>query len=800
MYQRYIVLRSLFLILTVVLVSGTQGYTQSNILNDLSRSFGQYNTSVLKEKVFLHTDRDSYIAGNTLWFKLYNTGTNNQLLTVSKVAYVEILNDSLKPVLQAKVEIKEGSGNGSFYLPVSLASGNYIIRAYTNWIKNFGSKSFFEKNITIINPLKGNPIAASEGPSVYNVQFFPEGGNLVNGISGRIAFKVSGPDGFGVNFRGAIIDQHNDTISRFKPLKFGIGSFEFTPKSGSSYKVVVIPANEKPVYTSLPEIFPEGFAINISTLNDGNVKIAVNTNIHSSDLYIVGHTSGQILVTEHILLQEGKGELIIKKEKLADGINSFTLFNDLKKPVCERLYFKYPENDVKLSATFNSATYARREKVRLEIAASGNGNKPLKSDLSLSIYRLNNTSQLRHSDIQSYIYLTSELKGTIEQPGSYFEEKGSQRQELVDNLMLTHGWRKFDWHNILLQQQSSFKYLPEYEGHIVRALVKNKLTNKPAENILAYLSIPGKSIQLYVSKTDSNGIASFNTKNFYGSNEVVVQTDPLSKDTYAIEVLSPFSNEHTPQTASLNNLKTIPDSIAKQLLSESLNMQVNNIFNGDKLRQISPPKVDSAAFFGKPNKRYLLDDYTRFTTVEEVLREYIPEIWLVKNEGKLNLSVIDQQTNNSFTSEPLMILDGVPVFHSEKLIRYDPLKIRSLDIINRRYYLGPAVFDGIVNFSTYNGDLEGFQLDDKAAVVDYEGLLAQRQFYSPQYMNEEQKNSPIPDFRDLLYWSPSIRTDESGKTSVEFYTSDQKGEYIGVLQGVSEEGNLINKTVKIAIK
>ena len=136
----------------LALISNVQA--QQVNLDSIASRFENFNANNLQEKIFVHTDREMYLAGEIIWFKLYYTsGATNELLDLSKIAYVEVIDKNQKPILQAKILIEKGTGNGSMYLPVSLASGNYQFRAYTNWMKNFSPDYFFNKNISIINSL-----------------------------------------------------------------------------------------------------------------------------------------------------------------------------------------------------------------------------------------------------------------------------------------------------------------------------------------------------------------------------------------------------------------------------------------------------------------------------------------------------------------------------------------------------------------------------------------------------------------------------------------------------------------------
>src|ERR1044071_7222286 len=149
--------------------------------------FKSYASKAIQEKLFLHTDKDLYIAGEIIWFKVYYAnGTTHKPMDVSKLAYVEIMNDKNEPVLQAKISLAPGERSGSFYLPASLPTGYYSVRAYTNWMKNFDASYFFEKKLTVVNTLKTAETYSRDSSVV--IDFFPEGGNLVNGLCSRVGF------------------------------------------------------------------------------------------------------------------------------------------------------------------------------------------------------------------------------------------------------------------------------------------------------------------------------------------------------------------------------------------------------------------------------------------------------------------------------------------------------------------------------------------------------------------------------------------------------------------------------------
>jgi len=793
--QMKMMLKNILISFILLICFSFNGYGQ--IINEIKNSFTANQQDVLQEKLFVHTDKNKYLSGEILWFKIYNVNAeNNQPLNTSKVAYVEVLDNNQIPVMQAKVALKGiGSGNGSVYIPVSISSGNYKLRAYTNWMKNFNADNYLEKNITIINPLKSPEITASKLKPIDDVQFFPEGGNLVNGLTSKVAFKVVGQDGKGVNFKGAIINQRNDTIARFRPLKFGMGNFIFKPNLKDTYKAIVyINAENKPIIKELPAIFDQGYVIQLAD-NANQLAVTVNSNVNHGEVYLFAHTKSVSKSVQSAALVNGTARFLIDKNLLGEGISHFTIFNNTRQPVCERLYFKRPTQKVTINLNPDQEQYGVRKKVNVAVLVKDQQGQPLVSDLSMSVYQTDSLQTTEPGDIVNYLWLTSDLKGNIESPDYYFKNKDAEADQAVDNLMLSQGWSRFKWDEILKSERPSFSFLPEYTGHLVTAKITSNGTNQPAKNVTAYLAVPGKRLQLYTSKSDSTGKLLFNTKDLFGPGEIVVQTNEEKDSTYHIDILSPFSEKYSKSVLPVFNLT---EDMQNALKTHSLDMQVQNLYAGNRLKQFYNPKIDSSSFYGKFFMPYKLDDYTRFTTLEEVLREYVKSLIVVKQQKRFHIRINAEK--GFLEGDPLVIIDGIPVFNIDKLMAIDPLKIRKLELVKSRYFWQATEFEGILNFATYKGDLGGYEFDPHAVIVDYEGMQLEREFYSPVYETSQQVASRLPDFRNLLYWSPSVSTNAQGKTQVTFYTSDRTGNYIGVLQGITATGEVGCQYFKFFVK
>ena len=746
----------------------------------------EYHAQRLEEKLYVHTDKEFYLAGEICWFKLYVMDAGgHRPLDLSKVAYLEWLDKDNHPVLQAKIGLSQGHGDGSLYLPLTLHSGNYKLRAYTNWMKNYGADWFFEKMVTVVNARKSAERPAAPVPLQYNTVFFPEGGNLVQNIASTVAFKVTDQYGRGVEYSGVITEDDQDTVVRFHPWRFGIGHFILTPRAGHRYRSTVRLADGTAVSTLLPSAYPEGMVMSVSEEDTAHFRVNVQSTVSGSDIYLIAHTRQSVKLAKGATLKEGKASFLVDKDSLGEGISHLTLFNAERQPVCERLVFTFPSRRLHIGISTDKEKYATRKPIRLQVGPTGGDDRPLKADCSLSVFRVDSLQTAPAGDISSYLWLTSDLKGKIESPGYYFDHP--EDGQAIDDLMMSHGWRRFRWEEVLHRITPSFDFPPEYNGAIISGKVTDTRPGAgPAKFVQWYLSVPGTRTQFASAFCDSTGQRRFEMKDFYGGQEVIVQTDPFADSVFRVDVTNPFSEKYAD---GLLPPFLLPSYDSAVVAEKSLAMQVLNRYGGEKLKQFRLSGVDTSAFYLYPDHSYLLDDYTRFTTMEEVMREYVVMMLVKKKGGHYHLPVFDLPNNGFFEADPLILLDGVPVFNIDSLMVLDPLKFRKLDMVQRRYFLGSTSYDGVMNWITYKGDLGGYVLDPHATVVDYEGLQLQREFYSPSYATEEQAGSHLPDFRNVLYWCPAVPQDSTGKSTLSFYSSDLPGKYVVLVEGLTADGD-----------
>ena len=758
-------------------------------LTDVQGTLTTYVKAYTPEKLFLHTDKNFYTAGEILWLKIYSVdGVFHRPLSSSKIAYVEVLDEGNIPVARSKVALEEKGGHGSIQFPFSLKSGHYTLRAYTAWMKNLGAAHFFEKQITIVNTLKSQDVPGGPIVPEASLELFPEGGNLVNGLPSRIGFLLAGKNGKGAEGTGFLVNEKADTLASFSPFLFGMGHFNLTPQKGSRYKVVFLLAGGKTVSRELPDAYENGYTLQLEEVGNDKIKLVVQTNTGNAEVYMLAQTRQLTKGAQKAITNNGVATFTVEKKALGEGVSQFTIFNTDKRPVCERLYF-IPPTTREFGLHTAKANYSTREKVDLLLDSfAGNG-----TSLSLAVFQLNEWQSEKDLAIDQYLWLTSELSGPVENPAYYFGPSSEERKRAADYLMMTQGWRRFRWE--LAQQAPVIKFPRERSDHLVTGRVTDTKTGVPAKDVQVFLSVPASPYKLFTAISDSNGTIQFNVRDYYGEGEMIIQTSLPRNNNHTVEIESPFAETYV-------KIKRYPLALhaawQNELVNRSIGMQAQHIYHTESIRRFyQPPIKDTLPFYGKAIHSYDLDDYVRFNTMEEVLREYVREVNVgVKGSGEsLRFKLFNDAERRLYQEDILVMVDGIPQLNPNKVFDLNPLKIKKLDVIPRNFVLGHANYHGLANFSSYSGHYETLELDPQAITIDYEGLQLQREFYAPDYSSAQQRNSRLPDLRSTLYWLADVTSNE-----VSFYTGDNKGLYLAVLQGIDASGRPINASVSFQVK
>ena len=789
-----------------------------------------FNMQFPQEKVYLHLDRSSYWAGDDIWFKAYLKDSP----TPKTNLYVELLNSS-GTLIQKKIYWSQnGLATGDFKLSDTISSGIYQVRAYTNWMRNFDEHWFFRKNLVIWN-FKGKKMAADDSRQLrqrnIDLQFFPEGGTFVANLKTRMGFKATDENGKGLEVRGRIMDDTGNEIVAFESAFKGMGHFDMVPREGRKYVAEVIVADGVDMNVNLPIPEASGVSLSIDPMEEDllNLKLVVGSGRGEPDLayVLVASANGKVLFSKEIKIQNGFSALQLVKGDLPTGIVQFTLFDKEMIPRCERLVFVNNHDIIKVDIGPDKSVYHPGEKAQLLVEAFNKEDDPCVASLSMSVYHSDNQIKMDDypNNILTHFLLGSELKGLVEDPAYYFKDDSLTTQAALDNLMLTHGYRHFEWKQMLSDQQPPIVFKPE-SGIKIKGTIKTSLTEKEVANGNVSLIFLHDTVKTYHAETDSTG--QFEFKDFYFRDTVSVFLEAkTSKGRRSTFIELDKSSWESPGVKLLPlKYNYLDDSKVTVTFDQESLMKINRRWRLSDTIMLNEVQVATSKYkFGeRPMRLYEKADYTLeldtdddelgnvFHKLEDKFSDVIVRVYeewnLIQGHSEVFVPefpgdapslepefVKKRQTMriDYSSGEPVYVLDGRRV--KEELIHKIPAgAFKSVEILKNGMVYGNLEGGAVCFFTKYGAfsSLPNSQGEKNSRIAGYSVI---RGFYSPNYETMPSKVLK-DDFRNTLYWNPAIKTNSSGESLVVFYNSNQTGEVQVVVEGVTIDGKLCRGVCK----
>ena len=702
------------------------GQVQKNIPDMLSDKFMKYCNSFPREEIYVHTDRQEYIAGENVWFAAYLLDRrSSKPSTGSRIVYLEILNTENRPVVQKRISLVNASGSGYMNLSDTLSPGYYTLRAYTNWMKNFLPGNCFSKKLAIHHAISGK--------------------------------------GFNRN---------------------------------SNLSTAWLKDAERNKNPSLQE---SGLSVKINKQNPESIDLIINAdrNFRSREgntLYIIVQTHGIINIKRTAALNDGNIVIDLPRILFIPGINNIVLFNASGKPVYEQFIYT-PLKEAGLIAMTSPGIADIREKFSIDIAVGGAAFNPADSqNLSVSIAP---PGENTFPDIREYMIFGSEF-GVLPDEILRSGIDNIPSETLDKYLSSIKSWW-INWDAIVSGYMPKIKYRKETENHYIYGRLINKNTQKPDGDQYLFLSMPGKIAGFQYALTDINGEFDFTVPLDDRNRNLIIQPEDVERNN-TIRIESSFSNIYPDVDLSPDTiLMETPQSISKL----GINYQVMKIYRSEDLPLKSEPIVFSGGtkrFYGKPDIELIMDDYIKLPVMPEVFFELMPGVFMKKKKTGYEVTIADPVENTVFDEPPLLLVDGVIVHDPDIIADLDPELVEKIDAVKSRYFVGNYLFHGLVNVITRAGDFSNIPLPDYAVRLPYLATDKDASFPLPDYALPENKKSRIPDFRNTMYWNPSVKPDKEGKAKIEFWTSDYKSDYKINIQGISGDGNFVSFRKEIKVK
>ena len=844
-------MRLLKILLIVVFLLPVGAFAQSPVASDDSAvlkniytKLTDFSTDHKAERAYLQFDKPYYAAGDTIWFKAFVTlGDKHKLSDRGGILHIDLIDANNRVNQFIKLQLINGVAWGDFSLPDTLAAGNYRVRVYTQWMRNSGDDSFFENYIPIgaakrkanvggvvkqpmQSPKQVAPTAIAQLPAKPDTHFFPEGGSLVAGMRSKVAFKAIGTDGLGIDVKGVITDNDNKEIFSFASAHLGMGFFYLDAEDDKTYKAKLTYPNGTTDVVELPKPDIKGMILAINdSVKFSAIRVKANKAFYTENkaksftLFIY---SGGSTISAIFKLDKPNFGLNIYKNQLHSGITRVAVFSSTGEPLNERLVFIQNNDQLKLQVSTDKPQYAKREKTSLKLNATDKDGNGAQGHFSVAIIDQGKvpSNENAASTIYTNLLLTSDLAGYIEQPNYYFANNAAATISDLDMVMLTHGYRRFEWKQLLAGGYPAARYQPENTLEITGTA--KTMADQPLINGNITLASFRNNVFL-TQTTDAEGHfrfpnLAFNDTIHFVLNAMNAKGKSETKLTYSVEKpLPPFI--HNYNIPYRDTLAAYLQNRQKQLDDEAMYGSANGKLlkevkvNENKKSDESEYRSSGLAGPGHADKVLHSADFAHAGgNIVFVLEAKFPELTFKRNDRfgtpdiplltsaqvaqSIKPGVSKKTLGVTVPADPptigmMIIVDGVALPDGSGISFIDADIIETVELLE---YSNTAIYGargagGVLIFNTKKGpgqskDISGTNILPIIAT----GFYKAREFYVPKY--DHPATSTREDLRSTIYWKSELLTDKSGNATIDFPNADGTGNYLVTIEGIDDKGNI----------
>jgi len=736
------------------LTSVTDAQEINSVPDVISNRLENIAANHTREEVYLQTSKDIYETSEDLWFKGFVL--NSQFFTPSqntKTLYVSLLQMPHKKVVwEEKYAVKDGFTDGHIYIQDTLKPGDYALVAQTGFSVNADDNEIKSvKKITIIKSIdalqeKSRAETAAVKTDSIDFQFMPEGGHLVSGITSKVAFKAVDNKGNPIDVKGVV---YNGTKAMFSIASYhaGMGSFYIISLADAAYSVKLEGYNAT---YPLPKVAATGYVLQLLSKNGDtlNLRVAKSKALPEQKMYVRLQLRGTVYNTAQFTIN-GEKRIKMPVGEIPSGIAEITLFNSEFQPVAERLIFINEDKKLNITATIDKTEYGTKDKVKLKFTGADDKGRPIVAHFGISISDDVYLDPKNSETIESYYQLSTQVKGKVCNPGYYFNSQNKNRQPALDLLLLTQGWRSYQWAEDNLARQASKK-----QPFVSDILTGSIIAKKPVARDKLHQQI---------------------VMNYFGFEELnksLLEVDSKGKYTIFPENLQFDKREYA----------------YFKLLQNSSDIGIQRVVDPatEKIRKITAQKQFVYPLPGNQKKAPIPPE--RFKVAKNVnqLNEVVLTARVKKKRAFRDkyLGKLDSLSNN---------VDYVCEFGVLNCPRHP---FNGLRPVEGQVYKDPDtnVLLAPYKFHHYTED----ELLAKFNMTRIKSYYPPKEFYSPVYDAETIDNTN--DFRNTLHWNPNLITDANGAAEIEFYTSDITSKFEIMIEGVSGDGLLGSQALEFKVE
>lgn len=824
---------ALLLAVTMTLMALRQPTDDDDALGRVLAQLAAYGQQYPHEKVYLHTDRRAYLPGETMWLKgyLFN-GVSRVADSSSGAIFVDLVSATgRKILLDTRLRAAAGYAEGYLTLPDTLSTGRYTLRAYTSWMRNFSEEFYHNQPIDVFKP--DAPPAERTGNASLppDVQFLPEGGHWVMGLPSRVAFKSLNKSGVGMDVEGFVLDTKKDTVIGFRSQHLGMGYFSLTPEAGQAYTAYAR-APGTTAYTSYTMPAPQttGYTMQVDNLSNKesirvfvvhNVPTAPNattatspgstTDVAASQpkLSLLAQMNGVPIHAVQAPTSRTRFMVLIPRNKCSEGIVHITLFDEKGRPVSERLVYSAKNEIINVAVAPVKPKTGIRQRVDLGVTTTDFAGKPVAANLSLAVTdtRQQPSERPYAPTLVSYLLLTSDLTGYVEQPGYYFDQKDKDRLNKLDVLMMTQGWRRFTWEKVMAKTFPPTTYFVD-PGLTLGGTVYMGTSRMPVGGVSLTVMLTRKDStrDMLAMVSDEQGRFFLQGIDLVDTNTVFVQAMRGQSRNFNVvldKLYSPRVRLVRPPAVPLDiDFAELAELLKRQkeYLEIERQIRANREFQLQAVvvkAKRTDPYANQRSMYGTPDNTLVVDDIVAAgqSSVFDLIRR-LPGV-LVSGGGATPSVTVRG-------SAPMFMIDGMRS-DAQAVASISPQTVANIDVVKGA---GASIMgaSSVINVITRRGggannnnqNLSGIK-SPGVSVEKIVGYAPKREFYAPRYDAPTPEERYRPDFRATLHWAPTIRTDATGKGTTSFYASDAKTTLRIVVQGATTSGypGFVETTMKV---
>lgn len=754
--------------------------------------------SVSRELVYTHFNKSSYLPGDGVWFTSYvlNPQTQRTSLKTSNL-WVDLYDPSGALVEQKILSVREGVASSVFMLRHDALPGTYTYRASTLWMRNFEVDLEEIRPIQVLGAIEKQLI---DTMSNIDLQFLPESGILLAGMTNRVGIRAVGADGLGVSIAGRVVDAAGIPVQTFELNSLGMGSITLFAEVGDVLHCEVPLADGSVRRFPLPEVQEHGVLVQVSQLR-GKVFASVATNgqtlTKSQQFYIFMHSQGEVQRIALVRLNEERRSQLLEfdAEGLRGGVHCMTLFDEAFQPVAERLFFVCGDN---LSGVVELEGATQRDTITLRVSTS-KWAQPVEARLSISVLPGGTVSSTFASSLLIEAKLAG-LHGHIENPYHYFDEENERRMLDMDDLMLTQGWRRYAWDRILAGEPLALEYAHE-EGFAVAGRVEPWSERLSGKAMVSY-ALLGTGEVGFVSP-DPTGRFEIQNLQFYDSTYLYLSVADEKGRAWnrkiGAEQYFPMLGSDTVEVSNWLRSDALSILPAPDMSLYPADIHIDEVrFVG---KRVDPPKA-SDLYQAYEAKTFTIteENAERYRSVTDILRQEFS----VSNIGEESAPVYKMNRGiNSINlkGDPLIVIDDIPLMReytnkytspAATLASMPISDIESITVNKTGFGMGLRGVEGVIMVKTRTKPLHAKSNAPPPTRVKLRGYAPPAEFYTPRY--SVLPPDPVYTKYATVHWEPNLTTNDNGEATVRFPIPSRLKDIHVRVEGIGSDGTIFSET------